>query len=430
MWTRRRWLGAALATAVAGSARAFDPARLRQARLTADFEPLAATWLGYDAGHEGFTADLAAALQPHVALRFLVRDADAEAAARQLLAGHGVALDDVRFVQDADAPFFVRDAAVFAQDGAGDPALVDLRWSWYGWSAWCDRRFGRSHRAARACLHADSGTIDALEARLAEALGAAVFRSPLAMEGGGVEVNGKGVLIANQELWQSRNPRLSRQDIDRELRRLPGVQKVVWLPQGLAHDPLHRATITGRWVGWGTGGHTDQFVRFADERTVLLAWPEPSQVARHPVARLNLQRMQRNAEILAQATDVQGRPLRVVKLPLPHVVERRVTLSDDADPRFSRGWQPGAFADRERRRDGDWVMQVASTSWLNFVVANGVVLLPDYAPHGSPQALQDRVEELMAAAFPGRQLRTVDAIEANWHGGGAHCATLGEPAAA
>lgn len=81
MWTRRRWLGAALAMAVAGSARAFDPARLRQARLTADFEPLAATWLGYDAGHEGFTADLAAALQPHVALRFLVRDADAEAAA-------------------------------------------------------------------------------------------------------------------------------------------------------------------------------------------------------------------------------------------------------------------------------------------------------------------------------------------------------------
>ena len=161
---------------------------------------------------------------------------------------------------------------------------------------------------------------------------------------------------------------------------------------------------------------------------MLLAWPEPAQAARHPVARLNLQRMQRNAAVLSAATDLRGRPLRVLRVPLPHVVERRVELADDADTRLSRGWSPDAFAAREKRREGDAVMQVASTSWLNFVVANGVVVLPDYSAHGSPAALQERVQQLMAQAFPGRELRTVDAIGANWVGGGAHCATLGEPA--
>lgn len=429
-WPRRQWLAAALASAACGGAAAIDPPRQRSPRLTADFEPLAATWLGYDAGHEAFTAQLAAELQPYVPLRLLVRDADAEAAARAALAGRGVDLGALRFVHDAHAPFFVRDAAVFAHDGAGRAALTDLRWSHYGWAHWCARRHGRDAESLRRCADAPAAEVDGLEARLADTLGAALFSSPLAMEGGGVEVNGQGLLIANRELWLSRNPQLSVAAIERELRRLPGVQKVIWLPQGLAHDPLHRATITGRHVGWGTGGHTDQFVRFADARTVLLAWPEPAQVAAHPVARLNLQRMQRNAEVLAQVRDVQGQPLRVLKLPLPHVVQRRVRLSAQADTRFSTGWTPQAFADHERRREGDWVLQVASTSWLNFVVANGVVLLPDYTPHGSPAALQQRVERLFAQAFPGRVIRRVDAMGANWVGGGAHCASLGEPAPA
>ncbi|MFO1327412.1 MAG: agmatine deiminase family protein [Rubrivivax sp.] len=424
---RRQALVAAALAPWMQRARAIDPARLTAGRLTADFEPLAAVWMGHDAGHAAFTAALAAALGPFVPLKLLVRDAEAEAAARALLAEGAPAVERVQFVHDAAAPFFMRDAAVFAHDGQGRAALVDLRWSHYGWARWCAQRHGKGSAEARSCASAEAGPIDALEERLAERLGAALFRSPLAMEGGGVEVNGQGLLIANQELWLGRNPTLDRAAIERELLRLPGVRRVIWLPQGLAHDPLHRATITGRHVAWGTGGHTDQFVRFADERTVLLAWPEPDQAARHPVARLNLQRMRRNAEVLAAATDLRGRRLRVLRVPLPHVVERPVELNPEADTRLARGWTPESFAARERRRAGDTLLHVASTSWLNFVVANDVLVLPDYQAHGSPPALQARAERVLAQAFPGRQLRTVDAMGANWVGGGAHCATLGEP---
>ena len=427
---RRRWLAAAVPLAAwpgRGWAMGGD-GWAAAARLTADFEPLAAMWLGHDAGHAAFTGDLAAALHPHLPLKMLVRDAEAEADASALLASRGVPSERVRFVQDAQAMFFVRDAAVFGRDALGGLAVVDFRWSHYGWASWCRRRHAGDRAAAEHCADADHRVADALDRRLAAAAAASVFHSPLAMEGGGVEVNGQGLLIANEALWTSRNPGLGRAALDRELRRLPGIRKVIWLPAGLAQDPLHRATIVGRHVAWGTGGHTDEFVRFADARTVLLAWPDADEAARHPVARLNLQRMQRNAEILARSSDVQGRPLRVLKLPLPRVVERRVFLSATADTALSREWTAESFPAREQRRQGDWVMQVASSSYLNFVLANGLVLLPDYLPHGTPAAVQDQVLRIIALAFPGREVRLIDAIGANWVGGGAHCATLSEPA--
>jgi len=432
-WTgRRRLLKAAVAGPLAAAlapVRAIDTTGWGPAaRIAADFEPAAAVWLGYDPGHEAMTAALAAALQPHVPIRLLVRDAESQAQALLALAGAGVDTTRVTVWHDPLAPYFVRDAAVFARDDAGRLAMVDLRWSHYGWRHWCRLRHRGDLRALAECAVVDDEPSDGVDRRLASAMGLPLFSSPLAMEGGGVEVNGRGLLIANEALWLSRHPGRSRAEIEAQILRLPGVRRVVWLPAGLAHDPLHRGTIVGRHVGWGTGGHTDQFVRFADERTVLLAWPDAAEAARHPVARLNLQRMQRNLAVLSRSTDLQGRPLRVLKLPLPRVVERRVVLSADADTAHSAQWSADSFAPQERRRQGDAVMQVASASYANFVVANDLVLLPDYLPHGTPPAQQARVQRVVAEAFPGRTIRFVDAMALNWVGGGPHCATLNEPA--
>ena len=245
----------------------------------------------------------------------------------------------------------------------------------------------------------------------------------------GVEVNGRGLLIANEALWRSRNPGLGRDALQRAMLQLPGIRKVIWLPHGLAHDSLHRATITGRHVGWGTGGHTDEFVRFADARTVLLAWPDPLEVRKDPVARMNLQYMQANYTILAASTDTGGEPLRVFKVPLPRTVQRPVTLSASADIAFSEQWTAQSFPAHERRREGQTLLQVATTSYLNHIVANGLVLLPDYLPHGTPPARQLQVRDIYARAFPGRDIRFLDAIGLNWVGGGLHCASLSEPAA-
>ena len=102
-------------------------------------------------------------------------------------------------------------------------------------------------------------------------------------------------------------------------------------------------------------------------------------------------------------------------------------LSASADHAESKEWTAEFFPPRERRREGDPVIQVASASYLNFVVANGVVVLPSYLAHGTARATQERVRRLFAEIFAGRQIEFVDAISANWVGGGPHCATLNEP---
>jgi len=423
-----RWAGAGLAALAAPLVVHADGVEPDGARLTADFDPVGAMWLGYDPGHEAFTAELARLLLPHVPLRMLVHDADAQARAQALLSGEGLDASQVPVLLDARAPFFLRDAAVFGVEGSGRPFIVDFQWTHYGWSNWCRRTFAGSRAQARDCARTDDIDTGGVDQRLADALGLAYFSSPLAIEGGGVEVNGRGLVIANASLWLGRNRGLPRAEIERYLLELPGLRKVIWVPYGLAHDPLHRATIVGPYVGWGTGGHSDEFVRFADERTVLLAWVDEQDARSHPVARLNQRRMQANFDALSAATDQRGRPLRVIKVPLPRIVERPVVLGASAAA-GAYAWDAAMFPAREQRRDGDTVLQVAATSYLNHVLANELVLLPTYEDYGTPPARQDEVRRIYQSAFPGRSVQFIDAMNANWVGGGAHCATLTQPAA-
>lgn len=396
-------------------------------RIPGEFEPTEAVWLGFDEGHAAFCADLAAALQPHVRLKVLARDADSAAAARALLRSRSIPTDGIEFHAEATAMYFLRDAAVFATGPRGALGVVDFAWNHYGRPGWCQARHPDDAQARVECIGDADRTRNDLDLWLAGHLGAQVFESPLFMEGGGIESNGQGLLIANAALLRQRHPGLDIATIVQSHLALPGVRKVIVVPEGLAEDPPLRATITGAYVAWGTGGHTDEFVRFADSHTVLLAWPDDADAASHPVARLNRLRMQRNLEVLGRATDPEGRPLRVLKVPMPRTIERRVFLSAAADPAWSKDWSAGWFPASERRREGDPVLQVASASYLNFVVANGVVVLPGYAAHGTPRAVQDRVRRLFEGAFPKREIRFVDALGANWVGGGPHCATLNEP---
>ncbi len=400
-------------------------------RIPGEFEPVRALWLSYDPGHEDLTVGLVRALQPHVALKLLVADDAAAAQALKRLRARGVALQGITVLTHPGASFFLRDMALFSSGPGpdGQPALgaIDLRWTNYGAPAWCARRHADDAAEAARCAAATDLAREGLDVAIAQLAGARVQRSRLAMEGGGIELNGQDLVLANEELYRQRNPGRSLEAMEADLLRLPGVRQVVWLPGGLAEDVHLRATITGPYVAWGSGGHSDEFVRFADARTVLLAWPDDADVAAHPVARLTRARMQRCLAVLERVRGADGRPLRVLKLPMPRLIERRVVLSASADTAWSDQWTPDFFPASEGRRAGDVLRQVATASYLNFVVANGVVVLPDYLPHGTPRARQDQVRRIVAAAFPGRQLVFVDAISAHWVGGGLHCATLSQP---
>jgi agmatine deiminase len=425
---RRRVLAAGAATLAMVALRAgAQDAEGSSFRIPGEFEPQRAIWLGYDVNLEDTTLALVRALSPYTALKFLVSDGDAEQRARRLLSTHGLLKGEVSFDIEPLAMYYPRDGAVFATAGSRRLGVVDFKWNQYGMPSWCQRRHRESSARQAHCQAQTDTRRDRLDQAVAALTNAQLLPNPLVMEGGGIESNGQGLLIACEAMVRNRNAELTRQQAQQHLLRLPGVRRVIWLPEGLAHDPHLRARIVGPYVAWGTGGHTDEFVRFADERTVLLAWPDEEEARRHPVARLNLQRMQRNASLLASARTLRGEALNVLRVPMPRIIERPRQLSDTADVDRFDEWTPDFFTSAERLRAGDTVIQVATASYLNFVIGNGVLVLPDYLPHGTSAATQARVTRQFQRAFPGRDIRFVDASVLNWLGGGLHCATLHEP---
>ena len=192
-------------------------------RIPGSFEPLGALWLGFDRGHAAWTAAMVATLAPHVPLRFLVRDEAAAQEARHTLHDLGLEVEGLRFHLDPQAAFFLQDAAVFAVDRQGRIGVVDLNWSGHGLAAWCERRHAGDADRAAACADSIDRERDALSRGIAAIAAAKVIDTELHLEGGGVEVNGRGVLIANEALLRLRNPGRSRAELQRVLMQLPGV---------------------------------------------------------------------------------------------------------------------------------------------------------------------------------------------------------------
>lgn len=397
-------------------------------RQPAEFEPQAAVWLCADPNIAEFktvTAAMAKALMPHVKVKMIAETDDTLAQAKATLKEQGVDPGKIEFLVDPLDTYFMRDAAVYLINDRGDMALLDLKWSDYGLPGWGQRLHPNDPEKAAKLATQVNTAADAFEQVLAKATKATVVSSPLFLENATFEVNGRGVLLISEPLALERNPGLSRAQIEQHLLAIPGVKKVIWLAEGVAEDPLEIATIEGDYVGMGAGGHTDEFVRFADARTILLAWQEPSDEGQHPLHRINHERMKKNLSILEQATDQDGKPFRVIKVPLPAVIERTLVLAPTGDP--STMWHNTTFPAAEGRKAGQKVKQVAAATYLNFVIANEVVLLPSYVEDGTDPTLEQRVGVIFKDAFPGRTLQFIRCAELNFHGGGLHCATLSEP---
>ncbi|MEI6757287.1 MAG: agmatine deiminase family protein [Chlorobium sp.] len=193
----------------------------------------------------------------------------------------------------------------------------------------------------------------------------------MVLEGGSIDVNGKGLLLTTAAclLNANRNPAMNRQQIEEELGRYLGIEKVLWLGDGIAGDD--------------TDGHVDDMARFVNETTVVIAVEEdPSDI--------NYEPLQENYKLLQSYTDLDGNPLRVVKLPMPFPV----------------------YFDGER----------LPASYANFYIANTVVLVPVY------RCSRDRIAiKILQECFPGKEVVGIDCFDLVWGLGAIHCITHEEP---
>jgi agmatine deiminase len=213
---------------------------------------------------------------------------------------------------------------------------------------------------------------DVIPTRIGEHFGIPVFNPGLVMEGGSLDVNGKGTLLTTESclLNPNRNPGRSREEIEQALKDYIGVTNVLWLGDGIEGDD--------------TDGHVDDLSRFTDPDTVVTVVEEDPQDRNHEPLKDNLER-------LRGMRDQDGQPFRVVTLPMPKAM---------------------------------WVEdQRLPASYANFYIANKVVLMPLYDPTRDDQA-RATLEEL----FPTRRVIGISSVDLVWGLGSFHCVTQQWPA--
>ena len=337
-------------------------------RMPAEWEPHAGTWFTWPRPDGISFPDKYETVPPVYAalIRHLVEveevninvwDAEMEASVRERLIQHDTLLERVRFhhfpayepwCRDHGPIFLVRE-----REGIRERAVID-----WGYNAWGGK-------------YPPFDLDDAVPQHVARLRKLPLFAPGIVLEGGSIEVNGRGTLLTTSAclLNPNRNPHLSKLEIETYLRDYLDVTQILWLGEGILGDD--------------TDGHIDDLSRFVNPTTVIT-------VVEEDPADANYEILQENLKLLRTMRDQDRRPLRIVELPMPGVVEH----------------------DQQR----------LPASYANFYIANGIVLAPTYRSRNDVRAL-----EILQREFSDRRVIGVDSTELIWGLGSFHCISQQEP---
>lgn len=351
-------------------------------------------------------------LTPFIPVKVVIEDSSLLQDGMQLFFDQGIDTSNLDLLFESPTYYWLRDPApIFLKNPDGKPAIADFRFSHY-WNGFVDS------------LEASQIPLDSYDRSFAEKKGWPVVSSPLVMEGGGFEVNSSGTVILVESVVLNRNPGWTKGEIEKELKLKFGVKTIIWLPWGLAEDPYYMEHLYKDYYGFGTGGHSDEFVRFVNDSTVLLAWEFSETDTAYPLREMNKIRMQKNLDILEQARDDRNQAFKVVKMPIPEIFYKVVELDE------------GTFnylMDKDSSLNiqvGQEIKIVACTSYLNYVISDGVVLLPSYWTPSVPQIQKEKdleAKEIIQGFFPDRKILQINPLLLNFNGGGMHCTCFGVP---
>jgi agmatine deiminase len=337
--------------------------------MPAEWEPHRATWLAWPHHEPDWPgklgpipwvyAEIARVIAEHETVEILCQDEDVRESARAALEAHAVRADRARL-------HIVPTDRVWLRDSAPIAALDErqqLTWLDWGFTAWAKYpNFERDAEVGAAIARLTG--IPRIVPRRPDA------SAPIVLEGGGIDVNGDGLLLVTEE-WllsdvQVRNPGLTRDDYERIFAEWLGVRRTIWLGEGCVGDDTH--------------GHIDDVARFVAPDTVVLAVEDDPADDNHQRSVDNLRRLEHEA-------------VRVVTLPFP----RPVIMNGERLP----------------------------ASYANFYILNGAVVVPTFNDPNDRIALNT-----LAGLMPGRRVIGIHAVDLVWGLGTLHCLTQQEPARA
>jgi len=393
-------------------------------RQAAEFEDQTATWISWPQmehkmgmSNEAVVLEMIAALtRADQQVRIAIPDSAALQRASSTVNQHIDQHELVSYYVVDHYEWWIRDTGpAFVETADGGRAVVNFRFNAWGYAD-----------AADPDIQADA----ALARNLAKQLGYPVIESQMISEGGNREVNGRGTLMLSAATEENRNPHMSREEMEAEFARVLGVSNVIWLEEGLYEDdhtfmgPKTLADGSNAYTVVTTLGHVDEFARFVDESTILLA-VVPEEDLHDPIARENHRRMEVNYEILRNATDQDGNPFRIIRVPLNQKLVFTMQPGDYVYEFISTL----DYLDGSVFPIGEPVQVIAAASYLNFTITPGVILAQKFGTPDDPvNTLRDaEVQRIMAEVFPGREVVMIYPVAVNLGGGGLHCVTLHQP---
>jgi agmatine deiminase len=302
----------------------------------------------------------------------------------------------------------------------GESKIVRFHWDYVG----ADFKKPNSKWANRRDLIRDRYFI-----QVSKILQMEVKANPLTVEGGEIELNGKGTALLVDSFNLPRNPGMTKQEIDSLLYSSLGVTKTIWLREGVAEDPDagRKGRIVDNVYGYGVGGHVDEFARFVNSNTIFLAMPSLEEATREPIKKITYDRMKINERILKKSSDQDRKKLNIVYIPVPDVIPESHTV-DTTNLKFPITVLKNDFPEWKH---GDKIFFMPAVSYLNFVVLNELVLISKYWRPGFSDTCKqkdEQVRKIFATYFPGKRIVQVDTWGINRVGGGIHCWTQQVPA--
>lgn len=223
--------------------------------------------------------------------------------------------------------------------------------------------------------------------------------------GGARELNGKGLAILIEKHEKDVNPKLSKDDIAKELKKKLGIKKIIWLKSGLPQDDMLTHTpLFGDIYSKGAGHHIDSFCRFISPNTVLLAQVNSQEIYSNPIMKMANDRLEENYKILKNALDQDGKPLNIIRVPVAPLI---IEIGENTNISF-----------------------VISNSYLNFIITKNKVIVPSYGQYIKNNyaiAKDLEVENKFKRIFPGKKVVMLDCMDLNREGGGFHCISINRP---
>ncbi len=217
---------------------------------------------------------------------------------------------------------------------------------------------------------------DAIPSRIAEALQMKKFTGGMILEGGAIEINSTGQLLTTEAvlLNPNRNPHLGRAEIETMLRDGLGVTDILWLRSGIEGDD--------------TDGHIDDLARFVRDDVVLACIDHDTRSANHEV-------LTRNWHDLKNMRTSAGKGFDLLEMHMPEACE-----------------VPG------------WRLPVLPASYVNYLLVNHGVLVPQFRQKRNDHRALDIIREI----FPDREVVGIDCLDLVEEGGTLHCITQQQPA--